>query len=61
LLIPPGDTKALAQAIARLRGDAILRRRLGQNAQHLQRNHYSQEAMTARYLALYQNLLSMAE
>jgi glycosyltransferase involved in cell wall biosynthesis len=61
LLIPPGDVKALAQAIARLRRDAMLRRQLGQNAQHLQRDHYSLEVMTARYLAVYQELLSIAE
>ena len=61
LLIPPGDVKALAQAIARLRRDAKLRCQLGLNAQRLQRNHYSLEVMTARYLAVYQNLLSLAE
>ena len=45
LLVPPGDAKALAEAMARLIDDAALRQRLGQQAKtdfddHLNYDHY---------------------
>ena len=45
LLLPPGDAKALAEAMARLVDDAALRQRLGQQAKtdfddHLNYEHY---------------------
>ncbi|MFO1431852.1 MAG: glycosyltransferase family 4 protein [Candidatus Competibacteraceae bacterium] len=57
LLVPTGDTAALAQAIIRLQSDLELRRCLGEQARRLQQARYSLEAMTARYLAVYQELL----
>jgi len=45
LLVPPGDAKALAEAMARLVDDAGLRQRLGQQAKadfddHLNYDHF---------------------
>ena len=45
LLVPPGDAKALAEAMARLVDDAALHQRLGQQAKadfddHLNYEHY---------------------
>ena len=56
LLVPPGDTAALGQAIVRLRDDPELRRRLGGNAQHLQQTQYSLQAMADSYLSVYREL-----
>ena len=48
LLVPPGDAKALAEAIARLVDDAALRQRLGTQAKadfddHLNYDHYYEQ------------------
>lgn len=48
LLVPPGDAKALAEAIARLVNDAALRQRLGAQAKadfddHLNYDHYYEQ------------------
>ena len=48
LLVPPGDAKALAEAIARLVDDAALRQRLGAQAKadfddHLNYDHYYEQ------------------
>lgn len=44
LLVPPGDAEALALAMAKLAGDASLRKRMGQSAEVRQRECFSVEA-----------------
>jgi glycosyltransferase involved in cell wall biosynthesis len=51
LLVPPGDVKALADAIARMVDDVALRQRLGQQAKadfddHLNYTHYYDQIKT---------------
>jgi glycosyltransferase involved in cell wall biosynthesis len=58
LLIEPGDTLALADAIRKLIADPSLRARLGDAAQRLQRANYSLEAMAGGYLDVYRQVLA---
>ncbi|WP_345969859.1 glycosyltransferase family 4 protein [Sulfurimonas sp. HSL1-6] len=52
LLVPPGDARALAEAIKRLYGDAALRERLSARARD-ELDAYSPAAMTKKYERLY--------
>ncbi|MHC3994865.1 glycosyltransferase family 4 protein [Thiomicrolovo sp. ZZH C-3] len=54
LLVPPGDARALAEAIKRLYGDAALRARLSAHARD-QLDAYSPAAMTEKYERLYRH------
>jgi glycosyltransferase involved in cell wall biosynthesis len=45
LLVPPEDPAALAEALARLAGDATLRRRMGQAGLAAYRRHFTAERM----------------
>lgn len=51
LLVPAGDTDALAAAIARLRDDAALRRQLGEQARRDVLAHYTWDARAQRIRA----------
>ncbi len=53
LLVPPSDAPALADAIARLAGDAFLRKRLGAAGRERVEAHFSLSLMTDRIEALY--------
>ncbi len=57
ILIPPGDSQALAAAIDRMAGDSDLRRRYAA-AGKATAEGYSPDAMTERYLDLYRRLLT---
>ena len=48
LLVPPGDSEALAAAITRLRDDAPLREQLAAQAETLVRTHYTWKARAQR-------------
>ncbi len=57
LLVPPGDSGALAQALNRLLNDAELRGDLGRRARERVQRDFTAEAMTAKVVAVYKELL----
>ena len=57
LTVPVGDVGALADAMAKLAGDADLRRRFGVNARVLVETKFSAEAIGQQTVALYQQLI----
>lgn len=57
LLVPPDDAAALAHALQRVLGDRELADRLRENGRKIAAEH-SEEAMVARYLELYEELVS---
>lgn len=58
ILVPPGDTAALTQAIAALMDDGERRARYGAAGRARMREKFSVETMTERHLDLYERLLS---
>jgi glycosyltransferase involved in cell wall biosynthesis len=56
LVVAPGDERALAGAIARLLGDALLRRQLGERARELYEARFSADRFTTSLAALYAEL-----
>ena len=56
-IVPPGDPVALAQAIDRYINDPALRTLHGDSARERVRRDFSIEAVAARHLALYRQLL----
>jgi glycosyltransferase involved in cell wall biosynthesis len=61
LLVPPHDAAALAAAIARLRGDAALRARLGTAARAAMLAHFGLDRMGRGTVALAERGLSLAQ
>jgi glycosyltransferase involved in cell wall biosynthesis len=57
LTVPVGDVAALADAMAKLAGDAALRQRLGANARALVELKFSAEAIGRETVALYDRLM----
>ena len=55
--VPVRDVDALASAMQRLAGDALLRERLGRAGHTRVREHFSREEMARRHLALYAEVL----
>lgn len=58
LLVPPRDAQALADAIARLAGDADLRQRLGRAGRRLAENEFDIEDVCRRHLDIYRALIT---
>jgi len=56
VLVPPADVPALADALHRVLADPELRARLGRNAERRYREHYTAEAMVARYEEIYRRI-----
>ena len=57
LLVPPGDSQALAAALSRLHGDQALARRLGQAGRERFRSQFTRATMIARLVAWYAEIL----
>jgi glycosyltransferase involved in cell wall biosynthesis len=58
LLVPPGDARALADAIEHVLDDSGLRQRLGQEGRRRIVDHFSWRETAVRTLALYQEVRS---
>ena len=58
LLVPPGDPRALAEAIDRLLGDETLRRRVGKAAASVARERFSSDRMCAETLRYFEQVLA---
>ena len=58
ILVPPKDAESLADGLARLITDAVLRRRLADNAHAAYREHFTGRAMADRYAAAYRECLT---
>jgi glycosyltransferase involved in cell wall biosynthesis len=60
LLVPPRDAAALAAALARLLSDAPLARRLGEAGRRRVAERFSLQAMCARTVDVYREVLQAA-
>ena len=60
LLVPPGDARALAQAVGRVLGDRALARRLARRGQKRVAEEFAVERMVERYRAVYRRALGLA-
>lgn len=58
LLVPRGDTGAIARALVRLAKSGAERHRMGRRARQRVERHFSPEAMAARYARLYDRLVN---
>ncbi|MDH4106962.1 MAG: glycosyltransferase family 4 protein [Gammaproteobacteria bacterium] len=58
LLVPTGDSEALADAIARLADDNRLRHRYGATARQRMRAEFTIEGMAEQHLSLYKSILN---
>jgi len=57
LAVPPGDSKALAQAVVALLKDAGLREHMGKRGQTLVREHFDIRQVARQYEKLYQEMV----
>jgi glycosyltransferase involved in cell wall biosynthesis len=58
MLVPPGDPTAMADAIARLLDDELLRRALGENGARRAANEFDFNLQAAKYLEYYREIIA---
>jgi glycosyltransferase involved in cell wall biosynthesis len=58
LIVPPGDDRALASALAKLIDDAQLREKFGENARGRAEREFSVTAVAAEHTRLYEEILA---
>lgn len=61
LLVPPGDSDALAVAIRRMLADETLRGKLGEAARRRVESHFTWDAAARSTVAVYEELISSAD
>jgi glycosyltransferase involved in cell wall biosynthesis len=57
VLVPPGNVRAISQAIVRLLSDRKLREEIGRNAMSFVKEHFSLDVVCQKYEALYDEML----
>lgn len=56
-LVPPGDSRALAEALQALLGDAVLRERMGKEGRTIALQRFTMERIASQVAGLYRELL----
>jgi len=57
-LVPPGEVKALTEALATLMGDPDLRKKMGVRARVRAQERFDQEEVNVKTIAIYERLLA---
>jgi len=60
ILVPPGDSEALAEGLIRLLSDADLRRRMGRAGQDRVRSEFTVDRIVDQTLAVYESVIRNA-
>jgi L-malate glycosyltransferase len=58
LLISPGDTDSIAEAVVKLRNTPLLCRQLSERARQVQQEYYSVDVMASRYASIFRSVVS---
>lgn len=57
IVVNPGDTDGLVQAINILKSDELLRQTMGRNGRYAFENKYTTEIIARKYLSLFREIL----
>jgi len=57
-LVPPGEVKALTEALATLMGDPDMRNKMGARARARAQERFDQEEVNVKTIAIYERLLA---